>query len=135
MADNCKGAEVDLIDTIPGIASYSAAAIMIEIESIHRFATPSHLASYFGLHPVMKESGDKQFAYRMSKKGRSGMRALLYMCAQTSVLHDEHLKNIYHRHRSKGKNHKQAIGVIMHKMLRMIWGVLTQYTALQCNNR
>ncbi|MBK7855547.1 MAG: hypothetical protein IPJ79_12160 [Bacteroidetes bacterium] len=47
------------------------------------------------------------------------------MCAQTSVLHDEHLKNIYHRHRSKGKNHKQAIGVIMHKMLRMIWGVLT----------
>jgi len=125
LADNCKGAEVDLIDTIPGIASYSAAAIMIEIESIHRFATPSHLASYFGLHPVMKESGDKQFAYRMSKKGRSGMRALLYMCAQTSVLHDEHLKNIYHRHRSKGKNHKQAIGVIMHKMLRMIWGVLT----------
>lgn len=125
LVHNCKGPEVDLIDTIPGIGTYSAAAIMIEIENIHRFATPSHLASYFGLHPVMKESGDKQFAYRMSKKGRSAMRALLYMCAQTSVLHDEHLKNIYHRHRSKGKNHKQAIGVVMHKMLRIIWGVLT----------
>ena len=52
------------------------------------------------------------------------MRATLYMCAQTAVLHDVHLKAIYHRHRSKGKNHKQAIGVIMHKLLRIIWGIL-----------
>ena len=52
------------------------------------------------------------------------MRATLYMCAQTAVLHDAHLKAIYHRHRSKGKKHKQAIGVIMHKLLRIIWGIL-----------
>ncbi|MBK7855548.1 MAG: IS110 family transposase [Bacteroidetes bacterium] len=68
------------MDTIPGIASYSAAAIMIEIESIHRFATPSHLASYFGLHPVMKESGDKQFAYRMSKRTLRHARLVIHVC-------------------------------------------------------
>ena len=34
------------------------------------------------------------------------------------------MRNIYARHRAKGKNHKQAIGVIMHKMIRIIWGVL-----------
>jgi hypothetical protein len=126
LIENCKGQEVGIVDSITGIGPYSAAAIMIEIENISRFATPSHLASYFGLHPVMKESGDKQVAYRMSKKGRASMRAILYLCAQTSVVHDEHLKNIYHRHRSKGKNHKQTIGVIMHKMLRIIWGLLSK---------
>jgi transposase len=123
---NCKGEEVNTVVSIPGIGFYSAAAIMIEIEDIHHFATPAHLASYFGVHPVMKESGDKQFAFRMSKKGRASMRAILYMCAQTAVMHDAHLKSIYHRHRSKGKNHKQAIGVIMHKILRIIWGLLTK---------
>src|SRR5205814_8734093 len=96
-----------------------------EIEDHKRFASPKELASYFGLHPELKESRDKQKVYRMSKKGRASMRATLYMCAQTAVLHDAHLKAIYHRHRSKGKNHKQAIGVIMHKLSRIIWGVLT----------
>lgn len=126
LTENCKGNEVAIVDSIPGIGAYSAAAIMIEIENIHRFATPAHLASYFGLHPVIKESGDKKLAYRMSKKGRATMRASLYLCAQTAVMHDAHLKSIYHRHRANGKAHKQAIGVIMHKMLRVIWGLLTK---------
>lgn len=121
----CKGEEVALVQSIKGIGAYSAAAIMIEIEDIHRFASPKHLASYFGLHPVLKESGDKQCAYRMSKKGRASMRAILYMPAQSAVLCDEHFKAIYHRHRNKGMKHKPAIGIIMHKMLRIIWGILT----------
>jgi len=124
LIQQCKGPEVSLVDSLPGVGEYSAAALMVEIEDIRRFASPNHQASYFGLHPVLKQSGDKA-AFRMSKKGRASMRAILYMCAQTAVMHDAHLKAIYHRHRSKGKNHKQAIGVIMHKLSRMIWGVLT----------
>lgn len=124
LAAHCQGKEVSLIDSVPGIAAYSAAVIMIEIEDHRRFASPKELACYFGVHPKLKESGDKQMIYRMSKQGRPSMRATLYMCAQTAVLHDAHLKAIYHRHRSKGKNHKQAIGVIMHKLLRIIWGIL-----------
>lgn len=121
---NCQGEEVALLESVKGIGAYSAAAMMIEIEDIKRFASPKHLASYFGLHPILKQSGDK-CAFRMSKKGRASMRAILYMPAHTAVLYDEHFKTIYHRHRSKGKSHKQAIGIIMHKLLRVIWGILT----------
>jgi len=60
----------------------------------------------------------------MSKKGRASMRAILYMCAQTAVIYDEHMKKIYHKHRSKARIIKQAIGVIMQKMLRIIWECL-----------
>lgn len=122
---NCKGSEVTLLTSIIGIGDYSAAAIMIEIEDINRFATPKHLVSYFGTHPEKKESGDKQTLPRMSKKGRASMRATLFMCAKSAVVFDPHMKAIYHRHRSKGMAHKQAIGVIMQKLLRVIWGVLT----------
>lgn len=125
----CAGAEVQLLDTLPGVAAYSAAAIIIQIEDIRRFATPTHLAGYFGIYPVLKQSGDKKPAIRMSKKGRAAMRATLYMCANSAVLKDAHLNNIYHHHRQKGKTHKQALGVIMHKLLRIIWGVLTHKKA------
>jgi len=123
LIEQCKGQEVTLLKSIKGIGDYSAAAIMIEIEDINRFASAKHLSSYFGVHPELKQSGDK-YAFRMSKKGRASMRAILYMAAQSAVLYDEHFKAIYHRHRSRGKNHKQAIGVIMHKLLRVIFGIL-----------
>ncbi len=129
LEETCKGPEVTLLTTIIGVGAYSAAAIMIEIEDIKRFITPKSLVCFFGLHPVLKESGDKKLVMRMSKKGRSSMRATLYMCATSAVRYDEHMKAIYLRHRSNGKNHKQALGVIMQKLLRVIWGVLTTKTA------
>ena len=124
----CQGPEVTLLTSLIGVGAYSAAAIMIEIENIHRFKTPNQLVCYFGVHPELKDSGDKIPKHRMSKKGRASMRAILYMCAQTAVIYDEHMKKIYHKHRSKGKNHKQAIGVIMQKLLRIIWGMLSHNT-------
>lgn len=129
LCQNCQGSEVELLQTIKGIGNYSAASIMVQIEDISRFSSPKQLAGYFGLYPTIKESGDKRHVSRMSKKGRSAIRATLFMCANTAVIHDEHLKSIYARHRAKGKAHKQALGVVMHKMLRMIWGVLTSETA------
>jgi hypothetical protein len=125
LSQECKGPEVELIDSLPGFAAYSAAATMVEIEDIGRFDSPKKLVSYFGLHPELKDSGDKKGTHHMSKKGRSSMRGILYMCAQTAVRCDEHLKKIYHGHRSKGMTHKQAIGVIMQKLLRIVWGVIT----------
>ena len=128
LIDNCQGPEVELLETIKGIGIYSAASIMIQIEDISRFPSPKHLASYFGLHPTIKESGDKRSVSRMSKAGRPAIRALLFMCANSAVIYDEHFKTIYANQRAKGKAHKQAIGVVMHKMLRIIWGVLNNKT-------
>lgn len=128
---NCKGEDIALVDSITGIGPYSAAAIMVEIEDISRFASPKKLVSYFGLQPELKDSGDKKGVSRMSKKGRSSVRGILYMCAQSAVIHDEHFKRIYHNQRKKTMGHNQALGVVMHKMLRIIWGVLTHKTPYQ----
>lgn len=125
LTDKCKGAEVDLLQTIVGVGAYSAAVIMVEIEDIARFSTADKLASYFGLHPTERESGDKKKVSRMSKKGRPAIRAALYNCARTAVVFDPHMKALYVKHRAKGKGYDQALGVIMHKMLRIVWAVLT----------
>jgi transposase len=128
LEQSCQGPDVTLLTTITGIGAYSAAAVMIEIEDIKRFTKPKSLVCFFGVNPELKESGDKKFVVRMSKKGRATMRAILYMCATSAVRYDEHMKAIYQKHRGKGKTHKQALGVIMQKLLRVIWGVLTTKT-------
>lgn len=124
LAQNCKGKEVELLESIIGVGSYTAAALMVEIEDIGRFATPAHLVSYFGMHPVIKASGDRT-ASKLSKKGRASIRATLYMPAHSAVMYDPHIKAIYHRHRSRGAKHRQAIVAVMHKMLRIVHGILS----------
>ncbi len=122
--ENAGGEDIELLESIPGFGRYSATALMIEIEDIEKFATCKNLISYSGIHPEMKESGDKKRKVRMSKKGRVGIRAILYNVARTAARDDPHIKDIYTRFRKRGYSYYAAIGVIMNKMLRIAYGVL-----------
>ena len=115
---------VKLLQSMPGIALDSAVALMIEIENIDRFETCKKLCAFFGVHPTFKQSGDGTWGSHMSKKGRPVVRKILYMSALTAIRCDATLKQLYAHNRSKGFNHYQALGVVMHKLLRIIFGVL-----------
>jgi len=125
---NRERKEVKLLSSIPCIGEESAVALSLEIEDINRFASAKKLAAYFGVHPTFKQSGDGVWTVGMSKKGRSAVRAVLYMAAMTGIRHNVILKQIYTRFRAKGMKHYQAMGVVMHKLLRIIYGVLKNKT-------
>jgi transposase len=121
--------EVKLVESIKGIAVQSAVLIMLEIENISRFESSKSIAAYFGIHPTFKQSGDGTWGSHMSKKGRGEIRAVLYMAALTGIRCNPILKHLYARYRAKGMKHYQAMGVVMHKLLRIIYGVLKNKTA------
>ena len=120
--------QVQLLSSIPCIGIDSAVLLMLEIEDISRFETAKKLAAYFGVHPTFKQSGDGLWGSHMSKKGRGELRAVLYMAAMSGIRYNPILKQMYARFRAKGMKHYQAMGVVMHKLLRMIYGVLKNKT-------
>ena len=120
--------EALLLTSITGIGEQSAVEILVEIEDINRFESAKKLGAYFGTHPMWKQSGDGKWGNHMSKKGRSAIRAVLYMCGMSAVRHDEMFRDLYSRARAKGKNHYSAMGIVMNKMLRIIYGVLKNKT-------
>ena len=124
MEKNCDLPEVKLLGSIKGIGRYTAIGLILNIISIERFPTAKHLASYFGLHPVYKKSGDGSMGFHMSKKGRTAPRELLFMAAWTARVHCPLIKAVYIEHVKRGKTKMSAIGVCMHKMLRIVFGVL-----------
>lgn len=124
LSTNYTSEKVELLEGIKGLGKYSAIGIMMEIESIDRFANSSALSSYFGVHPIFKESGDGQHKPRMSKQGSSSYRGTIYMVARNVVNHNPYFKEIYAKFRAKGMKDGQAIGVIMHKLTRVIYGML-----------
>ena len=116
--------DVAILTSIPGIGNCSAVGLLLEIGTIERFKSSKKLASFFGLHPVFKESGDKIGAMRMSKQGRKVPRTILYMSALTAIRDNEMFQGLYEGYIANGKAKLAAIGIIMHKLLRIIYGVL-----------
>ena len=124
LEQNCDLPEVELLKTIKGMGTYSAVGLIIEIGAIERFPSKKHLASFFGLHPEFKISGDGIKCIGMSKKGRRVPREILFNVAKSSINTDPYINWIYNDYVEKGKNKMAAIGIIMHKILRIVYGML-----------
>jgi len=124
MAKQCNVAEVELLKSFTGISDWSATGLLIEIQTVKRFATVKKIASFFGLHPVHKISGDGISAVKMSKQGRSAPRQILYMVALSAIKSNTLIRQIYEKHTENGKHNMAAIGICMHKIARIIYGML-----------
>lgn len=124
IARNFQTEEVKLLKSFKGIGDYTAVGLLMEIGTIERFPTAKHLASYFGLHPVFRQSGDKTWGIHMSKQGRKEARYLLYNVAFSAIQHNPLIKELYAGYLQRGKQKSVALGMIMHKILRIIYGML-----------
>lgn len=116
--------EIELLKTFIGVRTVSAIGLLLEIETVERFPRTKGISCYFGLHPKFKQSGDKIVGVRMSKQGSKNMRKILFNIAKTAIVHNPLIKEIYEKKVSNGMSKMAAIGVCMHKILRIIYGIL-----------
>ena len=133
LTKTCSIPEVELLKTFAGISDISAIGLMLEIGSVERFATAKKLSSFFGLHPIYKKSGDGAWGFHMSKKGRIVPRQILYMVAMVAIQCNPLIAEIYLKHTEKGMKKKAALGLCMHKICRIIYGMLKHNTAFDAN--
>ncbi len=133
LINECTSPELELLTSFPGIAKWSAINLIIEIGSIQRFSSVKKLVSYCGLNPMFKQSGDGMSKVRMSKQGRVAPRRVLYMVAKVGIQKNPVLKAIYEKHVARGMAKSAAIGVCMHKALRIVYGMLKNNTMFNPN--
>lgn len=78
--------QVSLLQTIPGIGLLSAVTLVCEIGDFSAFKTPKQLFAYFGLEPVVKQSGNSAGTnLKMSKRGSPYARRCIYVLAIQSI--------------------------------------------------
>lgn len=116
--------EIEILKSFKGIDTVSAIGLLLEIEAIERFPTVKGFSCYFGLHPRFKQSGDKIIGVRMSKQGSKNMRKILFNIAKGAITFNPLITEVYERKLSEGMSKMAAIGVCMHKILRIIYGML-----------
>ncbi len=114
-----------LLQTIPGIDQIASALILIEIgDDMARFGAPDRLAAWAALCPGNNESAGK----RKSGKTRNGngiIRYILCECANAARMTKSSLAAKY-KSLMVRKTHKKSIVAIAHKMIRLIYLMLTR---------
>jgi hypothetical protein len=116
--------EIEIMLSFTGISHYSAFGLLLEIGAIEQYASVKTLVSFFGIHPIYRESGDGKWGMHMSKKGRKEPRWILFNVAKSAIVHNEMIKQLYEEYQAKGKCKMSALGIIMHKILRIVYGML-----------
>ena len=96
--------------SIPGIGKRTAIYLIVLTQGFEKFETSRQLISFFGLNPIIRESGSSiRGKSRISKKGNQNVRNLLFMCAFTACLYNKPCREIYQRIIAKGKSKKLAL--------------------------
>jgi transposase len=126
--DKFREEDIDIINSIKGMSDYSTLGVVLEIGSVSQYESAGSLVAYFGLNPTLKQSGDKAYKVGMSKDGSPYARATLFTAAENVKNYEPYFAAIYEKQIIAGKKHKSAIGVVMSKLTRIIYGMLKTRT-------
>lgn len=121
--------QVKLLRSIKGMGELPAVILLCFIEDFSQFGDAKQMAAFFGVQPRIKSSGDGGHKPKMSKQGSGLVRRELYLAAFRSLNREPYLKSIYAKCRAKGMVHDAALGVLMHKLVRIIYGMLKSGTS------
>ncbi|WP_259225222.1 IS110 family transposase [Salinibacter ruber] len=115
----------DLLETIPGIGSTTAALVLAELGDHERFECARQAAAYAGLTPSHHESGSSVHRKpRLSKVGNSRLRRALYFPAIAALRCNAAVEALGDRLAERGKEKMVIIGAAMRKLLHICYGVL-----------
>jgi transposase len=81
--------------THPGVGALTALANVLIIGDAERFGHGKQVASYLGLVPLEKSSGNRRRLGHITKQGSSMLRFLLVEAAQATMRSDPNWRNRY----------------------------------------
>jgi transposase len=114
-----------LLVSIVGIGASSASVILAEIGNLAQFSSARQLAAFAGLTPQERQSGTSVAGKtRLCKIGNVRLRKALFFPALNLIRRCPQIAAFRDRLLAAGKTKMQVVGAVMHKLIRVIYGVL-----------
>ena len=115
----------DLLRSIPGIGSKTAAALLCELGDWSRFSSARAAAAYVGVVPRVRESGTSvRGRSSMCKLGNARLRKALYFPAISGLRFNPVLIAMSERLLALGKCKMVILGAAMRRLIHLAFGVL-----------
>jgi transposase len=118
--------QVERLAEVPGLGVDSAQQIIAQVgATAATFPSEGDLSSWVGACPGDDETAGVSRSHR-SPKGNRPMRRILNQAANAAVKHKGSMFEVLYRRYVPRLGHNQTIGVIAHRLCRLIWKILHQ---------
>jgi transposase len=113
--------KVAKIGEVKGLGVLSIVKIIAETGGFYLFNNINQLVSYAGLDVIENQSGKHKGKTRISKKGNSNLRTILYMPALSAIRCCQKMKAFNERIMKNHQFKKQGIVAVMRKLLILVY--------------
>ena len=118
--------QVERLAEVPGLGVDSAQQIIAEVGAkAATFPSAGELASWVGACPGEEQSAGVNYSHR-SPKGNRPMRRILNQAANAAVKLKGSVFALLYRRYVIRLGHNQTIGIIAHRLCRLVWKILHQ---------
>ena len=122
---------VGLLTQIPGMGVYSAMTILIELQDVERFRRGEQLASYLGLTPSQRSSGERVYLGEITRCGNPRLRTRFVESSWTLIRYDMSVRQTYERIKHQTGNGKKAIVAIARRLALRVRRILLDHEVYQ----
>jgi len=112
-----------LLDTLPGIAPYTALFLSSHVGDVNRFPDSRHMCADLGLVPMLHQTGDTKVLGHITKTGNKWLRRNLVECARAAIKKDQNLRKFYLKLRRK-RGEKKALIAVARKLISYAYWML-----------
>jgi len=118
--------QVELLDSIPGIAIVSAATLVLGTRGLARFVSGEALSAQWASCPERTQTGTSLNKTHLTARGDHKQRAMLYLVTQTACNCDPAFA--FHKWRmiQRGLCPQQAVCAEMNRMAHVIWALVAR---------
>jgi len=121
--------DINIMTSIKGIGDKTAANFLIEMGGdINQYERSGKIIAMAGLDPAVYQSGKHEGKGRITKRGNRHLRRIIWMMT-TRVIQYTDIFNVYYlKRRKEGLPYKMAVLATAHKLIRVIYAMLTHRT-------
>ena len=117
---------------IKGVGMVTVAGFLSEVGDITRFTSPKQIQKYAGLNLKENSSGKHKGRTTISKRGRRGLRALLFKGVMPLVAKNDEFKRLHKYYTTRAENpltKMQSLVALMCKLIRVFYAILAKNIA------
>jgi len=116
-------ADLQRLQTIPGVGPVVAATGVAVFAEVQRFPDAKHAASYAGLTPSTYQSGSRDVHARITKRGSAELRAMLCEAAHHAA-RPQHPLHPYFAPPCAKHGDKRVVVAVAHRLCRIMFAML-----------
>ncbi|MFE9688085.1 IS110 family transposase [Streptomyces sp. NPDC006285] len=115
----------EVISSMPGVGPLLGAEFLAATGGdMSRFTSSDRLASFAGVAPVPRDSGQVSGNLHRPRRYHRGLQRVFYTSALISIRSCDASRRFYERKRAEGKRHTQAVLALARRRVNVLWALI-----------